>query len=227
MKARSFDLVDHKLMEADYFFEKFSGAVAPDETNYNFSAFVSAARSVTWSLQAVMKHIPDFEQWYFLEQEKMKLNDLSKVFLGIRNEMSKTGEWPIQMTWLSKDSSGERLVSHFFEVEGRRYNAVESSFKHMQLLARIVSDCYDKFGTVIDPEQYYTRENLNRLGLSIEDIEESFGFPRGWTSVSPSLANQMEIADSLHDNFFDERLRVLTRDLPVSHVKPLFDKYLK
>ena len=51
------------------------------------------------------------------------------------------------------------------------------------MLLEIVFDCYQVFGYDIDPDKYYTIENLSRLNLSVEDIEEKLGFPRGWTGV--------------------------------------------
>ena len=56
----------------------------------------------------------------------------------------------------------------------------------MRALSGLVSNCYETFGHLIDPEQFYTEENLERLGITVEDVEESLGFPRGWTCVEGS-----------------------------------------
>lgn len=39
----------------------------------------------------------------------------------------------------------------------------------------IIFDCFDKFGYVIDPLKYYTLDNIGKLDLTIEDVEESLG----------------------------------------------------
>ena len=70
----SFDWVDEKLFESDFFLTKL------EETAYNFSAaryyfsaFTSAARSVTFALQKVMKRIPGFDEWYLKKKVLLPL----------------------------------------------------------------------------------------------------------------------------------------------------------
>lgn len=58
------------------------------------------------------------------------------------------------------------------------------------MLLDIIYDCYQIFGYDIDPDRYYTIENLKRLNLSIEDFEEQLGFPRGWTSMAGGTPEQ-------------------------------------
>jgi len=56
-----------KLNEAIYFFEKLKTLKDSENINefkYNGSAFLSAARSVTWALKKEFKKNPQFEDWY-------------------------------------------------------------------------------------------------------------------------------------------------------------------
>lgn len=46
------------------------------------------------------------------------------------------------------------------------------------------------FGFDIDPDRYYTIENMKRLNLTIEDIEEELGLPRGWTGMGGGTVEQ-------------------------------------
>ncbi len=80
---RSFDLVDFKVLEAHYFLEKMEGFVVFPEINYLFSAFVSANRSITFCLQAVLKSLEGFESWYATQQKDLK------------SDPSLWGEWDV------------------------------------------------------------------------------------------------------------------------------------
>ena len=62
--ARSFGLVDQKVAEADFFLKKLK------EAGFDFfaarcyaNAFTTAARTVTYAIQAVMKLVPGFAEW--------------------------------------------------------------------------------------------------------------------------------------------------------------------
>src|ERR1035438_1129679 len=71
--AQSFGVVEGKLCEAEFFLSQFSGSsrFSFDAQCY-FSAFVSAARSVTLALQATMSGTADFDQWYQAAQARLK-----------------------------------------------------------------------------------------------------------------------------------------------------------
>lgn len=215
---RSFDNVDFKLAEADFFLEKMREA-GPElmEVNFYFSAFISAARSVTFALQAVMNDIEGFKSWYSKHQETLKNNHLAKFFLKYRNEILKTGELPITRGSIYRNKNGELGVEHYlFEEfcdqcgESGLEDAASLSKKYMKLMVGIVHDCYQEFGPIIDTDQLYALENIDRQALSIEDVEESLDFPRGWTSGIPDR----------------ERIRLLRESVPGSQIKWLFEKYL-
>jgi hypothetical protein len=52
---------------------------------------------------------------------------------------------------------------------------------HFKQLLEIAVDCYKNFGKTIDPEMYYTIENMVERGMTIEDFENELGFEKGWT----------------------------------------------
>ncbi len=65
MANRSFDLVDLKVAEAEFFLKRLRRTRRDFfAVQCHFSAFVSAARSVTYSLQAVLSDRPGFKEWY-------------------------------------------------------------------------------------------------------------------------------------------------------------------
>jgi len=78
----------------------------------------------------------------------------------------------------------------------------------------IVLDAYRKFSFHIDERWYFTVENFQRLGKSIEDAEQELGFPRGWTDIGP----QMHLA---------KRWRILRSTQTIGcGINHLFDEYL-
>ncbi|MDD2829255.1 MAG: hypothetical protein PHW18_06740 [Sulfuricurvum sp.] len=71
--SKGFYIVAAKVGEADYFLKKLQEVQGNyDEFSYILSAFTSAARSITFSLQAVMSKYPNFDTWYIPHQENLK-----------------------------------------------------------------------------------------------------------------------------------------------------------
>jgi len=63
--AKSFGIVEDKLREAEFFLTKLRESNRFEyESRYYFSAFISAARSVTMVLQKTMKDVDGFTSWY-------------------------------------------------------------------------------------------------------------------------------------------------------------------
>jgi hypothetical protein len=75
-----------KLLEAQYFLQRMrENSSDRDAFKYNLSAFLSAARSVTFYMQKEFKHTPGFEEWYAAEQEVMRRDPLMTFFVEARN----------------------------------------------------------------------------------------------------------------------------------------------
>ena len=55
----------------------------------------------------------------------------------------------------------------------------------MAILVRIAGEAYERFWTSIDLPDTLTTEELAARGQTIEDIEEEFGYPRGWSGDLP------------------------------------------
>lgn len=74
-----------KLNEAKYFLEQMKQHIdSPEEFVYNLSAFLSAARSVTFIMQNEFSKIPEFREWYRRKQKKMENSELFRFFNGLR-----------------------------------------------------------------------------------------------------------------------------------------------
>ena len=59
---KSFQLVENKIKESDFFLGYLEKIKGPDIV-YFLSAYLSAARSITFALQVAMKGIHDFDEW--------------------------------------------------------------------------------------------------------------------------------------------------------------------
>src|SRR5690349_12742471 len=107
---RTFDLVDFKVGESNYFLEKLFKSRDLIEVRYLFSAYVSASRSITFCLQASLSDLDGFAQWYELHQTELKRNSLAKFFVEARNVAQKIGAIPI-----SSGSYKDGAAQHYFD----------------------------------------------------------------------------------------------------------------
>jgi hypothetical protein len=221
--ARSFGLVEEKLCEADFFLDQLRRSRR--ESFYArcyFSAFVSAARSVTWVLQAGMSGVTGFETWYGLAQAKLKSDPLAPFFVEIRNRSEKTGENPLNrvtLAHLREDLSHQlrgRKRSHVLVIPSfggatLLTYAVQACTLYFTSLVEVIFECYADFKRVVDPQWYFTQENFIRMGKTLEDAVRELGLPPVWASCAPK----------------DEGAwRALRSQQPACEINHLFRQYL-
>src|SRR5260370_10835988 len=78
---------EEKFREATYFFNRMLATrTNVYEFPFNFSAFLSAFRSVTFYLQAQHRGDAKFEEWYAPKQEMMKAHPSMKQLKALRDE---------------------------------------------------------------------------------------------------------------------------------------------
>lgn len=196
MEGTPFSLVLDKLAEAEFFLEKMnaSGKEANMfEVRCYFSAFVSAARSITFSIQAVLNDVGGFQEWYQSKQDGLRKNPLARFFVERRNEVQKVGDTRINSGEFYRDEHGQLIVRYYFSKSGPtdrfepiEFDIVTASQEYLRLLGGLVSECYTQFASEFEPDLFFTLENLQAKQLSVEDVEEMLGFPRGWTEGLPA-----------------------------------------
>jgi hypothetical protein len=94
--ASSFGVVEDKLREAEFFLSQLRDTSRLSfEAHCYFSAFVSAARSVTFAMQGSLKGVPGFKDWYDSAQKQLKTDPLAPFFVEIRNQVVHTGTNPL------------------------------------------------------------------------------------------------------------------------------------
>ncbi len=81
------------------------------------------------------------------------------------------------------------------------------------MVLEILRECYLDYRAYVDPRAIFTVEGMSQLGWSVEDLEESLGFPRGWTDVplpkGEKISARLELlsrhgGDELMDAFFEK-----------------------
>ena len=199
--ARTFQIVEYKIAETDFFLQKL------EETTYDtidffearnyLSAFLASSRSITFSLQASLSDNESFKLWYEGHQNILRQSDLAKYFLEARNSSQKVGYYPLTGGRTFRDDDNRLRAEYFFDYISGELSAfipeedvLTACKKYFKMLLEIILDCYKKFGTVIDPEQYFSFENIKKTGKTIEDFEEELGYPRGWTYLEGSTDDE-------------------------------------
>jgi len=223
--AQSFGVVEDKLREAEFFLDRLrvSSRFSFDARCY-FSAFVSAARSVTLALQATMSGISDFEPWYRDAQAKLKADPLAPFFVEIRNDLVHKGLNPLNQVTidhLREDLSCQMhrhkrshvIVLPDVHAKGSTVlaDAVEASTLYFISLVNVVFECYDRFRCVVDPRWYFTRDNFSSMGKTFEDAVAELGFPPAWGACAPAG---------------DDGWRVLRLQQPACQINDVFRKYV-
>jgi hypothetical protein len=220
--ARSFGLVDYKVQEAEYFLRQLR------EKSFNFgdiqfttSAFVSAARSVTFAMQGSLKGNAKFDDWYAEKQAELRGDALAKFFHDFRTVTQHLG-----INVVGRGAVRRGFHQFYFVAcpdlqvvpEQDVLTACEAYFRSVLSL---VFECYEVMGPVIHGQWYFTEQHFVSRGLCIEDAEEELGFPRGWTDIRrPDLsAYRWELLRRQADGCLIESLFVhwLGKELP----KPL------
>jgi hypothetical protein len=223
--AQSFDVVEEKICEAEFFLNQLSTSSRLSfEAQCYFSAFVSAARSVTLVLQATMNGIPGFEQWYQGAQAKLKTDPLAPFFVEIRNSSIHKGLNPLNQVTLDHlredlfNQMRRRTRSHVLVLPDMRSrnspilaDAVQASTHYFVSLVKVVFECYDRFKCVVDPQWYFTREHFAAMGKTFPDAISELGFPPAWASCVPPE---------------DDGWRAFRLQQPTCQINHLFRKYI-
>ncbi|MDB6139108.1 MAG: hypothetical protein JWO94_2180 [Verrucomicrobiaceae bacterium] len=182
--ARSFGLVDNKIQEAEYFLDRileakqFFFGVQCDAV-----AFAASARSVTFSMQASLTGLPQFDIWYTRKQSELRDIPLAKFFHEFRRVSQHIGNNVV----VGGSSQGKNTLFHFGPVPGLinvpTLDVASTCTEYFKLLLEVVYEGYLTFNPLINGQWRFTRQHFESIGKTIEDAEEELGYPRGWLKV--------------------------------------------
>jgi len=161
-----------KVKEAEYFLSKMRETFEDDDIfSYNLSAFLSAARSITWYMKKQYRHREGFNEWYCQKQIEMKTDRELKYLNEARVEnvhktpvptgstrqgairidaiVAKEGvseaKQPKKGEYKSPEQRNQRTVRRFFP-KFKDIDVIEFCEKQLKKLADIVQECESNFG---------------------------------------------------------------------------------
>ena len=188
-RLHSLLLVEEKLLEAQYFALRLK-SLAADHFRYEFNAFLSSARSVTFLIQKEMAHVDGFDQWWSPEQTKMLGDPSMRFFRELRNFSQKEGRISMVGTMTRNPAGHSSWTYRFAGYESPvpaallHRDVAECCLEHLSKLARVVLACAEAFPFHSCPRRAITPEGLLELGLELETIEQSLGLPLGFAARS-------------------------------------------
>lgn len=226
--SKNFGNVENKALETEFHLKNFESSYKKNkvfESQCYFNAFLSATRSMTMVLQFVMKDTEDFNEWYKEQTSRLKEIKNLQFFVNFRNDSIHQGKnFVFSADWSLNSENDERELETFFKPESFQIfrskiskDILNASREYFTALLRVIQQCYVKYGAIIDPDQYWTIKNIESKRLTCEDVEESMGFPRGWTGISKYTERERK-------KFLIQSIR--SREAITCPLEPLFKNYL-
>jgi hypothetical protein len=169
-----------------------------------------------------MAHVPGFPEWWAGKQHELKADPVARFFLELRNFSQKEGR--ISLVGSGSGRTGRRWSYRFAgnaaPVPPKLLcrDTAECCREHVAKLATVVLGCTQTFPYATCPRRALTPEGVLALGLSIEDIEATLGFPRDWTDIGDRAVegDRLRVLREHADGLDFDALRRLSRWKPKS-----------
>lgn len=198
IRLTSLLLVEERLLEAKYFARRFARQRDRNRIGYELNAFLAAARSVTFLLQKEMAKVPGFAVWWDGQRCFLAGDAAAAFFLKLRNFSQKEGR--ISLVGRSLGSGKGWRWSYRFAGNADRVppallhrDLADCCHEHVAKLARIVLACTDAFPYQTCPRRALTPAGVEALQVSLRDVEESLGYPRGWMEIGDPVSHDRRI----------------------------------
>lgn len=162
-----------KVREAEYFLSimKTKQVFKDDNTfAYNLSAFLSAARSITWYMQKQYKHRQNFDEWHRQKQIKMSADPELHYLKKARNEDVKTEAILTGATRERSITADVRLVEAGTPLTEQANEAEPKP--PIQSRPKTVRRFFPKFGQVDVIK--FCENQLTKLVKMVEECENRF-----------------------------------------------------
>jgi len=159
----------HKSREAEHFLSMIKQSFEDDEKfSFNLSAFLSAARSITWYLQKQYAHSNGFTEWYLQNKIKMSADPELKYLNEIRVEDVKRE--PVKTGTTHAITFGVSVV--FGETPSKSEQTKEDESPPIQSSTKIIRRFFPKFGKIDVIE--FCENQLKKLNKIVEECEKQF-----------------------------------------------------
>jgi hypothetical protein len=191
-------LVEERLLEAEHFIKRLRRQNDSNRMGFELNAFLSACRSVTFLLQKEMSDVPGFSSWWEQQREALRADKAAVFFVNLRNFSQKEGRVSVvgsasrrngRFRWSYRFAGGMEPVP----AELLHRDVAECCREHLAKLARVILACGDRFPFATCPRRALTPAGIRSLGITIEDVEELLGFPRGWTDAGQAEAHESRL----------------------------------
>jgi hypothetical protein len=191
-------LVEERLLEAEYFARRLGRQRDRGRFGYELNALLASARSVTFLLQKEMAKVSGFPAWWEGQRRLLADDASAAFFLKLRNVSQKEGR--ISLVGSSLGSGRSCRWSYCFAGNADPVppallyrDVADCCREHVAKLANIVLACTEVFPYQTCPRLALTPAGVESLQLSLYDIEESLGFPRGWTEIGDSVCRDRRV----------------------------------
>jgi hypothetical protein len=209
------DIVD-KLEEADFFLDAMKTQCDSFRAfRFHLSTYCSAARSVTWVLQAVGSQYDGFDAWYSEACATLQRDPVAKYLVLARNESEKEGHVPVGSSRTGDAMAGEANTLHFFDRLRRAaapapptQDVVAVCQRHFQSLLAIVHEFGGTFSQAITKAQ----TDPDQVRRTLLELRERAGVDRFLERLLNQVVNSPEIV-------------ALLRGDPVKPLDPLLQKH--
>jgi hypothetical protein len=193
-------LVEERLLEAEYFLKRLRRLASANHFQFEMNAFLSASRSVTWLLQKEMSGVPGFENWWKEQQRTLGNDKAARFFKHLRNLSQHESRIAVvgagrrrgwRLCWSYRFAGGNQPVPN----DLLHRDVAECCGEHLAKLAKVVLACADQFPFFTCPKRTLTPAGVETLGITIEDVEETLGFPRGCTAVGTPASDDRRLEE--------------------------------
>jgi hypothetical protein len=165
---------------------------------YSYRNTVAVMGGVTFLLQKEMAKVLGFAAWWDGQRRLLANDAAAAFFLKLRNFSQKEGR--ISLVGSSLGSGKSRRWSYRFAGNADpvppallHRDLADCCHEHVAKLARIVLACTDAFPYQACPRPALTPMGVKTLQLSLSDVEESLGFPRGWTEIGDPVSHDRRV----------------------------------
>lgn len=193
---RSISVVEYKVQQTEFFLNRLSESGSNMFAVQCFTdAFANSARTITFSIQAVVGKVDGFEEWYKERQERLKQDALAQFFKEYRNVSSKIGETCVRGGSFWKGPNSELNQLYYFGTipdldKVPITDVFEACLKYFKTLLQIVYEAFSDFKYELDDRWYFTAENFHRNRRNIDDALIEIGFPAGWLGSTDLISEK-------------------------------------